>query len=142
MNVDSLLISEYASADPSGRLTVVNSFNRINGPGPEWLVPVIYLSMVVHAPRDLAGTSHVGEIRLLNSRRQLATAKPAPFDLSFPDDAGQFDDGMPVRCIFTGGFFGLRFKEPGPYAFEVSIDGIFAGAVMLYIRKTDDAPES
>lgn len=35
MNIDTILISEYASSDGFGRLTVVNAFNKLFGTGPK-----------------------------------------------------------------------------------------------------------
>lgn len=88
MNIDTILLSEYASADSTGRLTVVNAFNRLRGPGPEWGLPIMYLTVVAHGPKREAGHRWDGEIRLIDAQRELVGEKPRPFILGFPEDDG------------------------------------------------------
>jgi hypothetical protein len=78
VNVDTILTSEYASATPDGRLTVVNAFNQLNGPGPKWGIPILYLTMVAHAPRREAGKEWDGEIRLIDANREPVMDEPLP----------------------------------------------------------------
>ena len=69
MNVDSILIAEYASIDQGGRLTVVNAFNRLSGPGPRWVMPVLAIPIVVHGHSEEAETEHEGKIKLIDADR-------------------------------------------------------------------------
>lgn len=137
MNVDSFLLSEYAAVDPAGRLTIVNVFNRLQGPGPKWLLPMMYLSSVIHAHRNEAGRHH-GEIRLLNSKREQIMPDPLRFDFELTLD--QVHPGMPLR---HGGVYqmgGLVFNAPGAYAFELHIDETYAAATTFYVLKLDQKP--
>lgn len=141
MNVDSILLSEYASTYPDGRLTVVNAFNRLSGPGPKWGLPVMYLTLVVHGPLQEAGTEHEGEIKLLNAQRELINKEPMKFMFRFPPNDGNLTPGMPVRSITTVAL-GLQFDAPGPYAFEITIDGYFAAATLLHVTQVDKQASS
>ena len=137
MNVGSILLSEYASRDRDGRLTVVNSFNRITGPGPEWGLPIVYLSLVMHAHREELG-EHEIEVRLIDrSRHEVLQERPkAKLTIRESDP---MDDGMPAHSVVVIGMMGLKFHTSGPYAFEVYIDGVFGDAVTLYVRQSGPA---
>jgi len=136
VNVDSILLSEYASAGPDGRLTVANAFNRINGPGPRWGIPMIYVSLVIHGHRAEAGTDHELELRLVNARREPMLDEPAIGSFRFHEDDGSLEEGLPLRHIHTVALMGLVFEEPGPYAFEVYIDGTYHAATALFVKVT------
>jgi len=131
-----LLISEFATTDAQGHLTVVNVFNRLAGPGPRWGLPVIYLSVIIEAHPQEAGTSHDLEIRLIDSERKTVLPDAFRSKVTFVEPAGALP-GMPVRHITTAGIFGARFSKPGPYAFEAYIDGIYSGSATLYVSQTE-----
>ena len=131
MNVDSILVSEYVSVSVDGKLTVVNAFNQINGPGPKWTIAVLGLSIVVHGHSDEAETSHQGEVRLINEDREVIRSMPFPFD--FPKTTVP---GLPVRYVAAMTIIGASFDAPGVYAFEVYIDDIYMAAASLVITKT------
>ncbi len=128
MNVDSILISEHASTDRDARLTVVNAFNQISGPGPRWTVPILALSIVIHGHSEEAETDHEGEIRLIDDSREIL--RSMPFEISFPKST---HPGLPVKFIATLQAVGFTFEAAGLYAFEVYIDGIYMAAVSLVI---------
>ena len=128
MNIDSILIAEYASTDRDGRLTVVNAFNQIAGPGPQWVIPVMAISLVIHGHSEEAETEHKGEIRLINDARELVRA--APFEFAFPQATVP---GLPVKNITTLMTIGQKFPAPGLYAFEVYIDDTYMAAASLVI---------
>lgn len=132
MNIDTILISEYASVDQGGKLTVVNAFNKLQGPGPRWGIPLLYVSLVVHGPRREGGKTFPGELRLLNANRE-EVGGPWPFAVTFPE--ATTDEGMPVRSISVILLAGLVFKAPGAYAFEVYVDGAYAAAHTLYVKQ-------
>ena len=128
MNIDSILIAEYASVDRDGRLTVVNSFNQITGPGPKWTIAMLALSIVIHGHSEEAETDHQGELRLINESREVV--KTMPFEVKFPKATVP---GLPVRFIATLRSVGATFDAPGLYAFEVYIDGIYMAAASLVV---------
>ena len=131
MNVDSILLSEHASTDATGRLTVVNAFNSISGPGPVWAVPVLAISIVIHGHSAEAGSEHEGEIRLIDAERT-AVKPPMKFEFAF---TASTVSGIPVRFIQTLSILGATFESPGPYAFEVYIDGTYHAAASLFVQK-------
>lgn len=130
MNIDSILIAEYASTDRDGRLTVVNAFNEIGGPGPEWVIPILALSIVVHGHSEEAETDHEAEIRLIDDSREIV--RTMPFEVSFPKSTYP---GLPVKYIATILAVGFKFEAAGLYAFEVYIDGIYMAAASLVITQ-------
>ena len=99
---------------------------------------MLYLSSVTHAHRNEAG-QHEGEIKLVNAAREQLLPKRYRFDFTL-SDAIQ-DVGMPLRHQGVFAIGGLAFSAPGPYAFELYIDGVFAAATTLYVLQTD-APSS
>lgn len=137
MNVVSLQLSEFATVGSGNRLTVVNIFDRMMGPGPHWGMPLVYLSWVILGHPDEAG-QHDVEVKLLNAARDSVL----PNSLQFPLDLGVDDrlPGMPLRNqgIYTIG--GLLFQAPGPYAFEMYIDDVYAASTMLYVIKGERGP--
>ena len=134
MNVDSILISEYASVDSNGRLTVVNVFNKLTGPGPKWGRPFFTISLVIHGHSKEAGTTHEGEIYLLDSERKQGMPEPIPFSFSVPEQK-RATPGMPVRHITVMTIMGATLENPGPYAFEVHIDGIYHASASFFVEK-------
>ena len=127
MNVDSILIAEHASVDQGGRLTVVNAFNRITGPGPQWGIPVLALSIVIHGHSEEAETRHEGEVRLINDERELIRAMPFEFEFA------KAVPGIPLRHIAILVTLATTFASPGPYAFEVYIDDTYMAAASWVI---------
>ena len=128
MNIDSILIAEYASTDRDGRLTVVNAFNQITGPGPQWVIPVMGISLVIHGHSEEAETEHKGEVRLINDARELV--KSMRFEFAFSKITVP---GLPVKHISTLMTIGQNFPAPGLYTFEVYIDDIYMAAASLVI---------
>lgn len=133
MNIDSILLSEYATSTPDGRFTIVNAFNRLSGPGPAWGLTEMYITLLIHGHRAEAGSTHRGEIRILNGERE-QLRDPLPFEITFSPDDGELAEGMPLRNFFVGRIVGMAFPAPGPYAFEVYIDDIYHAATNLYVR--------
>ena len=132
MNVDSFLLSEYAFHDSgSKKLSVLNVFNRLVGPGPQWGMPVMYLSWVIHAHRDEAG-EHMVEIRLVNAARQDLLPMPMKVAINIPPEQ---HPGLPLRHTGVYAMVGLVFKAPGPYAFEMYIDDVFSSGTNLFILR-------
>lgn len=134
MNVSSIHLSEFATVGSNNRLTVVNIFDRMMGPGPQWGMPIVYLSWIILAHQEEVGT-HAVEIKLVNVARESLLPKPLTFNIEL--NATQAAPGMPLRHqgIYTLG--GLVFGAPGPYAFEMYIDDYYAASTSLHILKMD-----
>lgn len=133
MNVDSILISEYATTDPAGRLTVVNCYNRITTETLPAGIGLLCLSLVVHGAPAEAGTRHKGEVKLLNQRREVLGQNPISFEFTFKG-RDEMEPGMPLRWIGNFKIMRLVLSEEGPYAFEVYIDGTYHAAASLVLR--------
>lgn len=131
MNVDSIQVSEYATRRGGGLLTVVNAFNRIQLPRPSPL-PSLACSLVIHGASAEAGTTHTGEIRLLNEDRE-SVLDPANFEWTF---SAASDRGIPLRHVHVHRIVGYQFEKEGPYAFEVYIDGTYHAAASFYVEFT------
>ena len=129
MNVDSILISEYARSAPDGRLTVVDTFNAIAVTKFPVRVPLIALSVLIHGHSAEAGTSHSGEIRFINHHRE-EIRDPIPFEFTFLDEP---TPGIPVRHTLVQRIYGQEFSEPGSYAFEIYIDGTYHAIASLLV---------
>jgi hypothetical protein len=135
VNVDSILLSEFAKVEQSGNLTVVSAFNALGGPGPAWGLPLMAISLVIHGHRDEAGTEHRAVIRLINARREQVIPEELSFDFQFREDDGSLEEGMPLRHTAVFMLGGVAFTEPGPYAFEIYIDGTYHAAATLFVRQ-------
>ena len=131
MNVDSILIAEHASTDSTGRLTIVNAFNSITGPGPSWTIPVLAISIVIHGHSAEASSEHKGEVRLIDSER--AVLRSMEFEFAF---SASSVPGLPVRFIQTLGILGATFDSAGLYAFEIYIDGTYHAATSLVVLQS------
>ncbi|HEV2131997.1 MAG TPA: hypothetical protein VGR27_12875 [Longimicrobiaceae bacterium] len=130
MNVDSILLSDYAQLDSGGKLTVVGVFNHIARDMAPVSHPQMALSVVVHGHSEEAGTRHTLEIRLLNQRRELVTPEPITAEFALP---GASPPGLPLRNVTVLNVMQPVFPELGAYAFEIYIDGTYHAGVALYV---------
>ena len=130
VNIDSILISNYAHSE-NGKLTVVGVFNHAITNEAPVRIPLLFLSLVIHAHPDEAGTSHKGHIRLLNARREVVR-EDLEFEFTFgPREAAI--PGLPFRAVHTLGIMFAEFPELGPYAFEVYLDDTYSGGAAFYV---------
>lgn len=84
MNVDVILLCEYARIIDGSRLLIVGTLNRMNVPGVPARLPVVYLAFVVEGHRDLRGTQHEAEVRIVNQRREVV-GTPMKAEFTFLD---------------------------------------------------------
>lgn len=131
MNVDSILISDYAAVSERGALSVFKTFNRIRGEELPAHLPMMCISLIIHAHPSEGGSQHEIEIRLLNSRRKEVVSFPKrPLQLPPADD---IPPGLPLRAVQVQAMMNLKFEEAGPYAFEVYIDGTYHAGAAFYV---------
>jgi hypothetical protein len=130
VNVDSILVSDYAQASLDGKLTVVGVFNRVSG-APITL-PQLSISLVIHGHAAEAGTTHTLEIWLLNERREKLNPEPMRESFTFAGSESILP-GVPLRVISVSTVLMPTFSESGPYAFEVYIDGTYHASASLYV---------
>lgn len=130
MNVDSILLSEYASLSALNELTVVRVFNQLvarSYPAThEWLA----ISLIIHGHRSERGTEHAVEIRIVGAQsREGKKVHEGKFTFADADPPA----GVPLRHTYIFRMVRVQFPEPGPYAFEVYIDGTYHAASVLYL---------
>lgn len=132
MNVDSILISEFAH-QPEGKLTIVGVFNKI-GPGKLPLqIPTMAVTIVVHAHHDEAGTVHQCELRLIDEARKVI--KSQTLEIKFATEG--IVPGIPLRAVVIAMFLGPKFENAGAFAFEVYIDDIYSAAASFVVVEAE-----
>ena len=135
MNVDSILLADYARVGSDGKLDVVGVFNRIPTDVLPAHLPFLALSLVVHGHSGEGGTSHHIELRLLNGRREPVGA-PTTGEFEFPVASAAYP-GLPVRAVKTFLLLHPTFEEYGLYVFEVHINGVYHAAASFYVGPPD-----
>jgi hypothetical protein len=135
LNIDSILISEYASLSGQNELTVVRVFNQLAARGfpatHEWLA----VSLIIHGHRSERNREHTLELRI---------AGPQPGQSKkVHEGTFRFMDvepppGMPLRHTYVFRMVRVQFPEPGPYAFEVYIDGTYHAASTINIKPLEE----
>lgn len=136
MNIDSFLLSEYATITDGAALTIVRSFNKIQAPGTPVRIPLMSISLVIHAHEAEAGSEHHIEVRLLNQRRE---AVRTLIDDSFTLPPGPVPPGMPLRHVLVRQILAPSFDEFGAYATEAYIDGVYHGGAAFFIEQRASA---
>jgi hypothetical protein len=129
VNVDSILLADYATVTSDNKLTVVGAFNQIHVPKFPTVHPQVYISLVIHAHPREAGDHNLC-IRLLDKTR----AELARLEAEFKLLRRKGPEGMPLRMLIAPGILGLTIPAEGPYAFEVLIDDTYAATASFYAR--------
>ncbi|MGQ0813721.1 MAG: DUF6941 family protein [Gemmatimonadota bacterium] len=118
MNIDSILLSEYASlSDNNQSLTVFRTFNHLIGHAIPAAIESMCVSLIVHGHEREAGTTHMVELRLINQRRETVVSAKSEFTFGTPSYPG-----LPLRHMHVARFVNAVFPQFGLYAFEIYID--------------------
>lgn len=136
MNVASILLSQFAHVTDAGELTVYRTFRSMAGSSFPARVPLMALSVVIHAHADEAGTEHEMEIRLLDDDRN--PIDPTPVTRSFRFQEETPPPGMPLRHTRVQRIQGVQFPRVGTYAFEVYIDGTYHGTASFFVGRAEE----
>ena len=138
MNIDSIILSEYASFVGTTRLTIIGTLNRTTVPSVPVRLPPIYMSLVIEAHPDQAGSEHEVEIRILNQRRErVGNAMKVSFRFADePPLPGMHPRHSLIMAITS------EFPEEGPYAYEVFIDGTYYASTNFYVEVAHDQEEA
>lgn len=131
MNVDAILLSEYATLTDGTILSVMKCFNQVVTSGVPVAMPMMCISMMIHAHHSESGSHHVAVVKLMNARRELIHEFPQEFTLN-PRGAAPIP-GVPIRQTLVYTLFQPVFNEAGPYAFEVYIDGTYHAATIFNV---------
>jgi len=127
MNVVSILLSEYAKGFEGSRLVIVGTFNQVRAPQIPFTM-AMFLTVVIEAHRDERGSKHLGELFLLNARRE--EVAQVSFEIGFSGNDPR--PGMHLRHTHLQ-LVNVTFPEAGPYSYELHIDGTYHAATNLYI---------
>lgn len=132
MNVDAILISEYATlTDNNQALTVLRCFNAVTSRELPARVPSMAISVVIHAHFDERGTKHEFKLKLLNERREQVGIQEGVFQLP---QGGEEPTGIPLRHTIISRFGNVVLSEAGPHAFELYIDGTYHAAAAFNVE--------
>lgn len=124
MNIDSILLSEYASlSDNNQSLTVVRTFNRLSGTTLPAAIESMCVSLIIHGHEREAGTAHALELRLIDQRREIVVSATGEFVFGAPSVPG-----LPLRHMHVVRFVNAVFPRAGLYAFEVYVDDTYHAA--------------
>lgn len=132
MNVDSILISEYATADSHSSLTVLRTFHVLQATSFPARIGMMTVSAIVHAHLSDAGTEHTLKLVLINEKReQLRTLLDTKFRLGTPNE--NHPAGVPLRHVIIHRAVNAEFPHAGAYAVELFIDGTYHAAASIGI---------
>ena len=139
MNVDAIILSEAAVLTDQGRsLSILRTMNTLSSTGFPATLPMLALSLVIHAHPSEHGTTHRVDIKLLNERRKVVGEILT--DQSFTLAGGDgMPKGIPIRHYLVHRMVNVQFEAPGAYAFEVSIDGTYVAGTAFYIVQIEPA---
>lgn len=131
MNVDAIMLSAAAALTKDNQLSVLNVFNSMSATQFPAKVPLMALSLIVHAHHSESGSEHKLDVRVLNEQREIVAE-------IMKDQAFRFSDappvpGIPLRFIHVHVMANVEFVTPGAYAFEVFIDGTYAAGTAFYV---------
>ncbi len=130
MELNHLLIADYANVDREGKLNVMGIFNRIYtntfpAQHPEMRVIISLLA----TPAEAGRTRHL-EVKLIdedgNGLLEWET------DVDIPQYRGK-----PIVVNQILKFVGVTFPTPGEYAFNVLVDGDDKGTAPIYVEQRD-----
>lgn len=139
MNVDSILISEYATLTDESALTVIRTFNGLSVKTFPTRIGLMALSIIIHGHASERGVQHHLEIRLINARRE-TIATVVNVDFAFKDYVPP--GGVPLRYVHVHRFVNIEFRDPGAYAFEAYIDDTYhAGASFFLLEASETDTE-
>lgn len=131
MNVDSILISEYARSFEGGRLVIVGTLRQAFVPGFPATLPPLYVTLVLEEHKSRVGSEHELEIRVLDADRKpigQEAAKPIKFRFSKTPPP----PGVHLRHNVIAQMH-VTFPREGPFAFEVYIDGTYHASAVFYV---------
>ncbi|MFC1660349.1 DUF6941 family protein [Gemmatimonadota bacterium] len=130
MEIDLALLADAATVDAAGKLNILGIFDRISAQG--FPAPHPHLSLVLrfHAGLNEAG-SHKVEIVL----RDPDGAEVVRVSGEMQIGPGPLNAGGQVRVPQVLNLGRLVFPQPGPYAFDVSVDGEHQTSIPLTLHE-------
>ena len=129
MNIDSILICEYATVDAGGSLTVLRTFNGMHASKFPATLPSMAVAIVIEAHESERDAEHHGEIRLLTQERRVAATWKTTFDFK----ASHPLPGIPLRHTWIHRLLNVTFSTAGAYAFEVYVDDTYLAGSAFHV---------
>ncbi len=136
MDVDLALLADAATIDASGKLNVLGVFDRIAA--AEFPAKHGRVSLVL---RFSAGLEDAGKHELAIRLRDPSGGEVVGLNGSIKLGAGPASSGGRVKVPRVLNLDGLVFEEPGPYTFEVLVDGELFTSIPLNLVQ-NKAPRS
>ena len=135
MEIDLALVADAATVDGSGKLNILGIFDRLAAP----VFPVQHgrLSLVL---RFSAGLQQAGAHTVEISLRTPGGADLFNLGGEMNLDPGPASAGGLIRVPHVINLDGLVFPEPGPYSFEVRVDGQHHVSVPLLVARVGPPP--
>lgn len=135
MNVDAILLSSAASLSQDKQLSVLGVFNSMAAESFPAVLPLMALSLIVHAHHSEGGSTHKLDVKVLNAKREMIAEVIKGAEFTFSDDTPM--PGIPLRHTFVHLMVNVQFVSPGAYAFEVFIDDTYAAATSFYVGQSE-----
>lgn len=132
MDLNHLLIADYANVDREGKLNVMGIFNQIYSRGFPTRHPEMRVIISLRAtPAEARRTRHV-EVKLLDADGNGLLEWER--DVTIPEYQ---DKPIIINQILR--FLDVEFPEAGTYQFSVLVDGDEKGTAPVYLTLRDDS---
>lgn len=131
MDVDLALLADAATVDAAGKLNILGIFDRIGLPSFPGRHRRMALVLRFRAGLDEAGRHELTIVLKDPSGEEVVRANGA---LQMRASGSAAREGIRVPQVFN--LDGVLFKEPGPYAFDIRVDGEHHASVPLRVVAT------
>ena len=130
MDLDTVMLADYASASAEGKLNVIGVFNIIRSNNFPTRHPVMYVVTIVSASMAEVGTTSKIGIKLMDE-----DAKIQLLDFSRDVTVEQRPSGQRYRLQGILQVTDIVFPKAGTYQISVLIDGHEKGSVQIYLEQ-------
>ncbi len=127
-------LADYAAVTDHGKLVIAGVFDAIRVSQVPIRHPMMALAMRIHADPG-EGSTHQVTVRLVDPDGQEVLPE-LKADVQFKEHGP--GEGGDVQIVMHAP--GVVFKQLGPHAFDVFIDGVHVQSLSLWIRLSADAP--
>ena len=127
-------IADYAAVTDHGKLVIGGVFDAIRVQQVPVRHPVMSLALRIHAEPG-EGATHEVTVRLVDPDG-MEVLPELKADVQFKEHGP--GEGGDVQIVMHAP--GIVFKQLGPHAFDVFIDGVHAQSLPLWIRLSEEAP--
>ena len=130
MDVRLAVLADYANISQEGKLNIMGVFGEINPPVVPFLLPTMYLVAAFQASPAEVNQQKALRVALLDSDGKEILALEQSLVVPPPKHAGSWTELQAVFCLN-----GIRFEQPGSYAFHFLIGGDAKATVPFRVNK-------